>query len=239
MRSNITSPILLATVLGLSASMIVGCATSEPTIDTSAEAEVTFDGLYPVKGGRMDAAWARPDFSIESYSKVMLNGVGVEYRPGGAASTSSMRSTSSNQHFDPTPEQRARFEELMAEAFTEEMAKGEHYEIVTEPGPDVLLITGGLLDVVSFIPPDRAGRGDIFLSRVGEATLVLEIRDSVTGAIIVRAIDRRAAEDIAGGMTMSNRVSNSSEFRRVARAWAGILRDSLDRFMAEGDEAGE
>jgi hypothetical protein len=240
MQSIVKSSFFRATVLGLGMSMIGACATSEPTIDTSADAEVTFDGLHPVKGGRMDAAWARADFSLEPYSKVILNGVGVEYRPGGANPRgSTMRSTSNNQHFDPTPEQRVRFEELMGEAFEEEMARGEHFEIVTEPGPDVLLISGGLLDVVSFIPPDMVGRGDIFLSRVGEATLILEMRDSVTGAILVRAIDRRAAEDAAGGGTRSNRVSNTSEFRRLARTWARILRESLDRFMAEGDEAGE
>lgn len=238
MRTIFKSSFIRVTVLGLGASMIIGCASSTPTIDTSAEAEPTFDGLYPVKGGRMDLAWARPDFSVEPYSKVMLIGVGVEYRPG-CSKARTVRSSSNSDCFDPTPEQRARFEELMAEAFTEEMAKGEHYEIVTEPGPDVLLITGGMLDVVSFIPPDIVGRGDIFLSRVGEATIVLEMRDSVTGAILVRAIDRRAAEDAAGGGTRSNRVTNTAEFRRVARTWARILREGLDRFMAEGDEAGE
>jgi hypothetical protein len=238
MQSIFNSSFIRLSMLGLGASMIVGCASTTPTIDTGPDAEPTFDGLYPVVGGRMDAAWARPDFSVEPYSKVMLHGVGVEYRPGGSKRTTT-RGASGGEFFDPTPEQKVRFEEMMAEAFTEEMAKGEHYEIVTEPGPDVLLISGGLLDVVSYIPPDIVGRGDVYLSRVGEATLVLEIRDSVTGAILIRAVDRRAAEDPAGGFTTSNRVSNSSEFRRVARAWARILREGLDRFMAEGDEAGE
>lgn len=240
MQSIFQSSIFRMVVLGLSASLLSACATSEPTIDTSAEAEATFDGLYPVKGGRMDLAWARPDFSIKQYSKVILQGVGVEYRPGGASPKgSTMRATSNTEFYDPTPEQKARFEELMGDAFIAEMEKGENFEIVTEPGPDVLLITGGLLDVVSYIPPDIVGRGNIYLSRVGEATLVLEMRDSVTGAILVRAIDRRAAEDAAGYGSQSNRVTNASEFRRVASAWARILRDSLDRFMAEGDEAGE
>ncbi len=232
------SSLLRLAVLGLSASLIVGCATSTPTIDTSAEAEVTFDGLYPVEGGRMDVAWARPDFSLEAYSKVMLEGVGVEYRPGGSKRRT-MSTSKSNEFFELSPETKARFRELMGVAFEEELAKGENFEIVTEPGPDVLLIRGGLLDVVSFVPPEPMGRSDIYLSRVGEATLVLEMRDSLSNAIVLRAIDRRAAEDMAGGFSRSNSVSNSSEFRRVARAWAGIVRDALDRFMVEGDEAGE
>jgi len=238
MQSILQSSVFRGILLCLSASVFVGCASSAPTIDTSPEAEVTFDGLYPVKGGRMDGAWARPDFSIEQYSKVMLQGVGVEYRPGGSKSRT-LSTSRSGEYFDLTPEQKARFEEEVRKAFTEELAKGEHFELVTEPGPDVLLIRGGLLDVVSFVPPEPMTSGNIYLSRVGEATLVLEIRDSMTGAILLRAVDRRAAEDAARMFSNSNRVTNASEVRRLARIWGQILREGLDRFMAEGDEAGE
>jgi hypothetical protein len=65
------------------------------------------------------------------------------------------------------------------------------------------------------------------------------MRDSMTGAILLRAVDRRAAEDAARSFSNSNRVSNTSEIRRLARVWGQILREGLDRFMAEGDEAGE
>jgi len=164
MHSIFQSSVFRATLLCASASVFVGCAASEPTIDTSPEAEVTFDGLYPVKGGRMDGAWARPDFSVEQYSKVMLQGVGVEYRPGGSKSRT-LSTSRGGEYFDLTPEQKARFEEEMRNAFTEELAKGEHFELVTEPGPDVLLIRGGLLDVVSFVPPDPITRGELVRRR--------------------------------------------------------------------------
>jgi hypothetical protein len=224
--------------LGLGMSLLVGCASSTPEIDLSADAEPTFDGLYPVKGGRMDGAWARPDFNVESYSKIMLQGVGVEYRPGGSM-RKTVLSTSNREYFALNQEQKARFEQEMANAFLEELQQGKHYEIVDEPGPDVLLVRGGLLDVVSYVPPDPVANAEIYLSRIGEATLVLELRDSQTGAILLRAIDRRAAEDSARGFTNSNRVSTTAEFRRVARIWGRILREGLDRFMAPGDEAGD
>jgi hypothetical protein len=60
-----------------------------------------------------------------------------------------------------------------------------------DPGPDVLLIVGGLHDIVSRVPPDMVGRGETYLSSVGEATLILEARDSLSGETIYRAIDRR------------------------------------------------
>ena len=186
----------------------------------------------------MQEAWARPDFDISTYSKIMLQGADAEFRPGGQNPRQS-RSLGSNEHFAVTPEQKVKFQEQMGAAFVEELSSSEHFTIVTEPGPDVLLIQGILLDVVSFVPDQRAGRSDVFLSRIGEATLVLEIRDSVSGAILLRAIERRAAENSSGTLTRSNTVTNSAEFRRVARRWARVLKEGLDRFMAVEESASE
>ncbi len=126
---------------------------------------------------------------------------------------------------------RAQFEELVGKVFKEEFEKIEKYELVDEPGPDVLMVRGGLLDVTSYVPPDPiGGRSFIYLSSVGEATLVLELRDSETGTILARSVDRRAAETIGGTFTRSNSVTNSAEARRLIRFWATRLREGLDGF---------
>ncbi len=218
-------------VLIASTALLTSCAGSNPVVDTSAEAEVTFDGLYPVKGGSADAAWARPNVDISQYSKIMLQGVGIEYRPGGESGRL-YRAGSRADYFEITDEQKSKFKEVVGEAFLKELGNSEHFTIVDEPGPDVLLIRGGLLDVVSFVPPEPMGRGGIYLSSVGEATLVLEIRDSVSEAIFVRAVDRRAAENTAGGFSESNRVTNKAEVRRMASTWARLLRERLDSLAA-------
>lgn len=217
----------LITVIAIA---IAGCATPAPTVDTSAEAEMTFDGLYPVKNSRADQAWARPDVDLTQFSKIMLQGVGVEYRPGGESGRS-FSARSRGGPYEVTEAQKARFEATMREAFLEELLKSKHFTIVTEPGPDVLLIRGALLDVVSYVPPDPVGaRADVYLSKVGEATLVLELRDSITEAILARAVDRRAAEGVGGFLKESNRVSNTAEVRRLARSWASLLRERLDEY---------
>jgi hypothetical protein len=59
--------------------------------------------------------------------------------------------------------------------------------------------------------------------------LVLEIRDSVSEAVIARAVDRRAAEDSLG-FNESNRVNNAAEVRRMAKTWARLLRERLDSY---------
>jgi hypothetical protein len=221
--------LLFAAVLGL----VAGCAGSSPTIDTSDEAEMTFDGLYPVKGSTADEAWARPGVDFSAYSKIMLQGVGIEYRPGGESGR--LYSTRrGGDYFEVSEQQKERFEELLRDEFREELGRSEHFTIVDEPGPDVLLIRGRLLDVVSYIPPEPVGMVDIYLSKVGEATLVLEIRDSTSEAIFARAIDRRAAEDMMG-FSESNRVTNTREIRRLISFWATKLRERLDTYGAPAE----
>jgi hypothetical protein len=210
--------------------VLTGCAASTPTIDTSPEAEVTFDGLHEVKGGSADQAWARPATDISQYSKIMLQGAGIEYRPGGESGRS-LSARSRGGPYEVTEDQKARLRAVVAEEFLEELSKSEHFTIVSEPGPDVLLVRGAILDVVSWVPPEPIGRGAIYISEVGEATLVLELRDSITEAILARAVDRRAAE-AATSMSESNRARNTAEVRRMVGVWARLLRERLDQFAA-------
>lgn len=213
---------------------IAGCAAPTPTIDTSAEAEMSFDGLYPLKGTIADQAWSRPDVDLSQFSKIMLESVGVEYRPGGESRRHWSARTSAD-HYEVTEKQKEAFTSILREVFLEELASSKHFEIVTEPGPDVLLIRGGLLDVVSFVPPEPiSAMSSIYISRVGEATLVIELRDSITEAILARAIDRRAAEPMTR-MQESSRVTNTAEVKRLARTWARILRERLDEFAAPAE----
>jgi hypothetical protein len=221
---------VIATGLGSLALILTGCATSTPTIDTSPEAEVTFDGLHEIKGGRADQAWARPGTDLTQYSKIMLQGAGIEYRPGGESGRT-WHARSSGGPYEVSEQQKAAFRAILVEEFLEELGESEYFTIVTEPGPDVLLIRGAILDVVSYVPPEPIGRVDVYLSSVGEATLVLELRDSITEAIMARAVDRRAAENRLG-LSESNRVTNTAEVRKLARTWGRILREQLDEFGA-------
>jgi hypothetical protein len=155
---------------------------------------------------------------------------GIEYRQGKDRGRSSIARSQGGPYFI-NDEARARFEELVSEVFREELQMIERFEIVDEPGPDVLVVLGGLLDVVSYVPPDPVGgRSYVFLSSVGDATLVLELRDSETGTILARSVDRRAAEAIGSTLQDSNRVTNSAEVRRLIRHWASRLREGLDGF---------
>ncbi|MDX1506674.1 MAG: DUF3313 family protein [Woeseiaceae bacterium] len=216
----------------------VGCSTT-PTFQQGPGAEVTHDGLTRLDNTVMDAVWARTDIDLSEYNKIMFDGVGIEFREvegpysGRAGAGTSISRRSNQTEFALDEETQALFRKEIGEAFAEEMGESKVYTIVDEPGHDVLLVRGGLLDVVSRIPPETVGRSRVFLDSVGEATLVLEIRSSVSNTIYARAVDRRAMEQ-KGLMIESNRATNRAEVRRLGRQWARILREGLEQLMSGG-----
>ncbi|HSG91361.1 MAG TPA: DUF3313 family protein [Pseudomonadales bacterium] len=210
---------LLLVVLGVG--VLAACAAKVPTLSTDASRR-THDGLYPIDNASFDSVWARADLDLAPYDRIMLEGVGIQYRPvaGGAA-------RGSRTAFPLDAAQKQRLAEEMSSAFATEFGKSQRFAITDTAGPDVLLIRGGLLDVVSSVPPQTAGRVDIYLESVGSATLVLEIVDAQSGTVLVRALDRRAAE--RRGLPMrSSPVTNWSEVRQLAHFWARTLRERLD-----------
>ena len=70
--------------------LLAGCA-SQPTLNTSSDANKSFDGLYPIEGGQVDRAWARADLDLSGYSKMMLQSAGIHYRPVKANKNGSTR----------------------------------------------------------------------------------------------------------------------------------------------------
>lgn len=210
--------------------MLSACETITPSIQTGPDAEVSYDGLNRISGARADDAWALADLDLSSYSKIKFDGLGIEYRPGGKRGTmAAQRAT----EFTVTEAQKKRLSDLVKEVFTSELSKSSRFALVEEAGVDVLLFQGRLLDVVSHVPPASAVGTDIYLRSVGEATLVLELRDSSSNAILARVVDRRAAESVGGDLVQSNPVSNAAEVRRVVQRWATSFRTGLETLAAE------
>lgn len=223
-------------IVALVAIVSVGCS-STPEFQTGKDAEMTHDGLTRMDRTVMDAVWARTDIDLRGMNKIMFMGAGVEYRTNsgpysGRAGIGSVRSTSNQSEFQLDADTRALFEEEIRGAFLEELQRSEVFELVEEPGPDVLLIRAGLLDVVSRVPPENVGRSRVFIDSVGEATLVLEVRDSVGHTVLARAVDRRAAQAMT--MQESSPPRNRAEVRRLGRRWGQILRDGLEAMIADG-----
>ena len=213
--------------LTFAAMAIAGCSSAPPTIQQGPDAEVSFDGLHVVDNAAFAAAWADPDIEFSRYNKIMPGGAFFEFRAVRRTS-GTQRARSNEREFYIDEDARKRLEEEVTAIFDEELARSTRFTVVDEPGPDVLIVRGGLHDIVSFVPPQPIGRGEIWLSSVGEITLLLEVVDSLSGEVIARAVERRAAERGGGMAIQANRVTTWAELRRLTRRWATTLRDGLD-----------
>ena len=212
-------------VLLLTFAFVTGCETTSPTLQTGANAEITFDGLQRVDGTYMQYAWLKPDLSLAAYTKIRLVNAGIEYREVKPASGSS-RINAMRSEFPLTEKKKDRLEGLLKEVFLEEIGQSKYFTLVSEPGPDVLTLTGGLLDVVSAIPPETAGRSDFYVSNIGSAKLVLELQDSRSNEILARALDVRNAQPLS--MQKSSPGINAQEVKREFRKWGKRLIAALD-----------
>lgn len=209
--------------------LVAACATKPLVIDTSEDAQLSFDGLYPVANVRVDKAWVRRDFDLTGYTKIIVQGAGIHYRPVKASAGRLTASRSGETEFPLTEAQKANIQDVFSTAFREELAKLENLAIVDEPGPDVLIVRGALLDVVSKVPPQPIGRSSIYLDVIGYATLVIELIDSESGSVLARAVDLDAAQQ-QGVAFESNPVTNTAQVRRLAKSWAQLLRRRLEEF---------
>jgi len=212
---------------------------AKPKLETGPDAEITHDGLYRVDKTAMDAAWVKPDLDLTPYTKLLVGAAGVTFKPvddEGQRWWPGVGTSSDQTEFPISEENKMRLQEEMRTAFLEELADLERYEIVAEPGQGVLLLAVALLDVVSRVPPvdQCVGRCDVYLSSVGEATLVLELRDSVTNEVLARAADRRAAEQ-QGWAVEASSVTVWPEVRRLAHTWGKQVRKRLDEFESVDD----
>lgn len=207
--------------------LVTGCASQEPTVQSGPNAETTFDGLVRIDHSRFAVAWIDPDIDLTQYNKIIPGGADFEFRT--VKRTSAMQARRANENeFWISDSNRQRLIDTVSDVFTEELQNSQHFTLTDERGPDALIINGALHDIVSMVPPDDVGRSEVWLRTLGEATLVIELRDSLSNEVIYRAVERRAVQNPGGQMIRSNTATNWAEVRRWARRWAVRLRDGLD-----------
>lgn len=214
------------TLFVISAMAIMGCSSAPPTIQQGPNAEVSYDGLHAIDNSAFKLAWADPDVDFSKYDQIIAGGAFLEFRAVKKMSTTEAMSTAKEFYIDDKNRERLRKE--VSTIFAEEMAKSTRFAMTEKPGPGVLIISGGLHDIVSHVPPEPMGRANIYISSVGEISLILEAADSLSGEVLFRAVERRIAEHTGGLSTPSNSATNWSEVRYLLRRWARTLREGLD-----------
>lgn len=211
--------------LAVCALLVAGAAVAE-------EAPVSWDGLVEVEPKRMDAAFLLPGADFRPYTKLMVDPTQVAFSKDWMKSINDQTRDLSRKVTDADAARilesaRANFDDVFREAF-----RKAGYEVVTTPGPDVMRVATGVMNLYLNAPDTMTpGRSRSYTANAGEATLVIEVRDSLTGALLGRVIDRRETRSSAR-LQMATSVSNTSDFRSLFRSWAAIATQGLEELKA-------
>ena len=183
------------------------------------KAPTTWDGLVQVKSKSLDLVYLQPGADFRNYTKVLVEPTEVSFAKNwqrdynrSSVSLSSRISDSDLQDAITTGVKEA------TEIFTQAWTKGG-YQVVTAPGPDVLRVKTGVVNIRVNAPDTMtAGRSYTFSEEAGRATLFVEARDSQTGALLGRAVDQKIVGD--SGALRRTSVSNRGDFRDQVQQWA-------------------
>jgi hypothetical protein len=223
-RLALAASALLATLA------IGGCkATKAPVLESGPNAEITHDGLVRVRWSRFKYAWLKPNADFGRYSQVMMDPVSVAYkRP--PRETEGRRSPNRGG-FGLSDSQMTDMKRYFSEAFEKELTKLENFTLADAAGPQTLRVEAAIIDLVVNVPTRPRGGETVFTTSAAQMTLVLELRDSITGEILARVADRRDTQSGSGAvsdLTYSTPATNAGGVRLLFKRWAQILATRLD-----------
>jgi hypothetical protein len=190
---------------------------------------VSHDGLVLVEDSKVDQAYVQPGADLSVYDKVMLA------KPHIAFKKNWQRDQNRNR-FGEWRVTDADMERIISRtkdhfgAVFFEVLEEHGYPVVSAAGADVLLVRPAIIDLDVTAPDVGAvPRSETYAARGADATLFMEMYDSVTGQILVRAVDKKQGRhnDLAWSI-MRNESGNMAEARKAFRFWAELLADALD-----------
>lgn len=221
--------VLIATALA--AALLAPAAEAESPAATAA-ASADAEGLTKIKVPGLQTVYAVPGAKLSAYNKVMLDPIEVAFRRDWQPTTAHTRITAEEQQ-----QIRDGLAKVVREAFAKELAKSRRYQVVEAPGDEVLRIKAEIRDLYINAPDvQRAGITRTYSMSAGEMTLVAELRDSASGALIARVIDHRKDPD-STWLELTTNVDNVAAAQRAAASWARILRERLDSAHGIGGDA--
>lgn len=195
----------------------------------AAKQPATWDGLQHVKAKKVDAVYLLPQADFRGYARVMLDPTEVAFRKNWQRDQNSgvgLTRISDEEARRILDQARAGFEKIFAKAYTD-----AGYQVVAAPGPDVLRVRTAVIDIDVNAPDTlSAGRTRVYSRDAGAATLVIEARDSLSGALLGRAVDADTVGDV--GPYLRNSVTNAGAFEATFSRWAEISVKGLAELKA-------
>ncbi len=180
---------ILSAATGLILLWYAGENRAQPILAIGPDAEVTEDGLHRMDPSVMGAAWVKPGLDLSRYTRLFFMPTVTQFREI-AERQYSARTIQNATEFPVSETAQTRLRELFGEVFYEIIEDVESYELTDELGREVLMVRGFLTDVISGVPPDIPGSAVNIVRWAWEANVVLELRDSMSGEVLARTVER-------------------------------------------------
>jgi len=215
---------------------IVVCAFAVGTLGLShtveaakALPEYSPEGLKLIPKTKVSAVYVREGADFKGYDKVAILDCYVAFRKDW------QRDQNSSKTFKVSDSDVANIKTYLAEEFKKVFsaqltAKGE--TVTDSAGTGVLILRPAIVNLDVNAPDTmEAGRTRTFSASAGQATLYLELYDSVTSELLARAIDVEEVGD-KGYIGVRNGVTNRADADRVLKKWADLLGTFLQNARA-------
>jgi hypothetical protein len=214
---------------GLVVLWYTGATGALPILATGPDADITEEGLHRVDPSIMEAAWVKPDLDLSVYTRILVMPTAVQFREADEQSFNA-RTRIGVTEFPLDDEKKKWLREVWRRAIDETFVQESSYELDYGAGPDVLVVQGFLVDVVSHIPPEDVGSGFTYIRDPWIASVVLELRDGTTAELLARTMDRRFAEGFMDAGTVWVRTED------LVERWAQVLSDRLRELSDLGEQ---
>ena len=112
------------------------------------------------------------------------------------------------------------------EEFPLALAKGGDTGVNT-PGGDVLRVNASVVDLDVVAAAGESDTGPGYIVSTADMSLVAELRDSQSGAMLARVADKRQGRN-QGNLQLSGQAAQTADARAAFALWAGYLREALD-----------
>ena len=221
--------VAVLTVLWLAA------CSSEPVMQSGADAERMPGGLYKIDHSRVDEAFIKPDVDFGAYKGLWVKSLEFadKLEPDKNRSRSSFDRPGAS--WEPREQDRELLRKAWADVTQTELGEKSRYSIAEQKAPGVLLIQAKLVEVELTAPVDDAksrnvsARSAIYTETSGSMTMELSLYDAVSGEKLAYFRDKRTAPKM---WRENNSIRNLSDARLIMNGWAIQLRKHLDQAYA-------
>ena len=202
---------------------LASVASGQPSSDSP-------DGLVKVKSKQMELAWLLPGADFRPYTKVIVDKTQVAFRQNWMKNYNMNVGMATNMVTQEDANKimaaaQTNFDGIFQDAFIK-----AGYQVVTTPGPDVLRVNSAIVDLTVNAPLGMSTGQVSWIIYAGQAVLIVEVRDTLTNALLARVADRRATQDL--GRQIASNSTNLSDFRQLFNLWSGILVKGLAELKA-------